>query len=343
MKIFQIAKSKNFNLYHLLIVSILISSATYYFTTAEENKKFEQEKAEISKQSACEFSVKRLTDLEFVKPILWVDHQCESEKLLETKVKITDLINRYKANNDINAASVYIRFNGNDWTEINPDEKYEPGSLFKVPILITMLKMDEDHPGFLKKQLAFNKPFDTGKNVAFASKTIQLGHSYSVEELLTYMIKYSDNNATILLESAMDIKTLQRLFTDIGLQAPNAYSSKYLFTVKEYTLFMRTIFNAGYLTIKNSEYAAELLAQCNFKEGLAQGLPKTGIKFAHKFGESGNQFEKQLHESGVVYFKGGGYLITAMTKGKDNKKLSQLLSEISTIVYNDIRNKTNTI
>lgn len=149
------------------------------------------------------------------------------------------------------------------------------------------------------------------------------------------MIRNSDNEATMLLERNMDNKVFQKLFADVGLEVPNVYASEYLFTVKDYSLFMRTIFNAGYLTIKNSEYAAELLTECDFKEGIAEGIP-TNIKMAHKFGEAGNDNEKQLHESAIVFLDKKGYLLTVMTKGNDMKKLSNLIGEISRVVYNHI-------
>ena len=60
---------------------------------------------------------------------------------------------------------------------------------------------------------------------------------------------------------------------------------------------------------------------------------------AHKFGESGTPVDKQLHESAIVYLDKKPYLLTVMTKGKDNASLSKLICEISSIVYKDQSNK----
>jgi beta-lactamase class A len=98
---------------------------------------------------------------------------------------------------------------------------------------------------------------------------------------------------------------------------------------------MRSIYNAGYLNVEDSEFAGNLLSQCDFKAGIVQGLPANTI-VAHKFGESGNQAMKQLHESAIVYLKNKPYLLTIMTKGKDNAKLSQFLGELSKSVYTDM-------
>ncbi|MEO5776930.1 MAG: serine hydrolase [Flavobacterium sp.] len=328
--------SKRFSLLHMLMFSIGAFVAAFTLTSFWNNKASTSQ-VPVS-TSSCEYNIKRMTGLKFVKPILWVDENCESDNLAGTKQKVTEIIERYKQYEGVNSASVLIRSSGK-WTVINENEKYQPGSLFKVPVLIAILKMDEDNPGFLNKKVVYDKPIDAGKKVNFTSKTIKLGQSYTIKELLTYMIKYSDNEATILVEQNMDNKVLQKLFADIGVEVPNAYDSQYQFTVKDYSLFMRTIFNAGYLTIKNSEYAAELLAKCEFKEGIAKGLP-ANIKMAHKFGESGNQIEKQLHETAVVFLDNKGYLITVMTKGNDMKKLSNLIGDISRVVYQDISNES---
>ncbi len=331
MKLFA---SRRFSLFQVAIFSVVISLMASAGIYAWISRKDNTTVAINSVKRNCEYNIKRISGLKFVKPILWVDENCESDELAGTKIKLTEIIEKYKQTGEANTASVYLRVNGK-WTVINPDDKYDPGSLFKVPVLITILKMEEDRPGFLNMPVVYKNKVETGKNIAYASKTIQLGQTYTIRELLTYMIKYSDNAATILLENNMDNKILQKLFSDVGVEVPNIYADKYQFTASDYSLFMRVIFNAGYLTIKNSEFAAELLSECDFKEGIVKGIP-AGTKIAHKFGESGDQTEKQLHESAVVYLdNGSGYLLTIMTRGKDMKKLSNLIGEISRAVYDD--------
>jgi beta-lactamase class A len=317
-----------------IIISLIVSAIIYWWMSY--NTKIIL--AENSNKRNCEYNIKRITGLKFVKPILWVDENCESDNLVSTKLKLAEIIEKYKQSSGLTNASVYLRANG-EWTVVNESEEYDPGSLFKVPVMITILKMEEDNPGFLNKVIPYQKKIETGKKLAYASKAIVLGQSYTVRELLRYMIQYSDNAATILLESNMDNKAMQKLFSDVGLKVPNVYATQYQFTVRDYSLFMRTIFNAGYLSIKNSEYAAELLSECEFKDGILKGIPPN-TKIAHKFGESGDQNIKQLHESAVVYLENGGYLLTVMTKGNDVKKLSDLIGEISRTVYNDVNNQS---
>jgi len=327
-------KDKRFSLLQTLLALVVVLLGTYYLTSLWKTKQYEAQMS--STAISCNYDIKRLGGYQFVKPLMFVDEDCESESLMDTKQKLISIIDQYKSTGAIENASVYLReYNHNEWITINEAEKFDPGSLFKVPIMITILKMNELNPGFLNKTVAYTHAFETGKKVEFPSKTITVGKSYTIKELLTYMIAYSDNNATTLLESNMDTKLMQKMFKDMNLEVPNIYAPEFKFTTKQYSYFMRAIYNAGYLTIDDSEFAGQLLSKCDFKQGMVQGIP-AGTVIAHKFGESGVPNLKQLHESGIVYLKNNPYLLTIMTRGKDNKQLSQLLGELSKAVYTDM-------
>lgn len=329
---------KQYSIKHLIIVSIIIAISAYFVTNCYNEKKYIEQTISSSSSYKCNYDIKRRDGYKFIKPLMFVDDECESENLNDLKQQITNLIDKYKTIGDINNASVYIReYTNSTWTTVNDEVKYDPGSLFKIPIMIAILKMNELNPGFLNKPVVYSKIIDDGKNIAFIDKSIALGNTYTVRELLTYMIKYSDNKATILLESQMEPKVLQKIFKDFGLEVPNINAPQYQFTPKDYSYFMRAIYNAGYLNSDDSEFAAELLSQCKFKDGILKGIP-ANTRVAHKFGESGNQIEKQLHESALVYLNNKTYLLTVMTRGKENSKLSQVIGEISQTVFNYMKN-----
>lgn len=329
----SILKNKRFTLLHLLIFSLLVALLTFGLTDLWETKQHDNKLSSLSGTNSCKVDVKRLNGLKYIRPIMFEDHQCESEELLGLKQQVSQIIDRYKGTGDVNTASFYLRkCDNSDWTSLNEEEKFRPASLLKVPVLMAILKMNEDNPGFLDTRLKFEQEFTKAKNAAFTSKSIEVGKSYMVKELLVYMIKYSDNNATLLLENNMKLETFQKIFTDFGLPAFNPADKQYLISAKEYSFFMSAIYNAAYLTIKDSELAAELLIQSDFNQGIVKGLPP-GTVVAHKFGEAGNDIEKQLHESAIVYLNDEPYLLTIMTKGRDNQKLAALIAEISQVIY----------
>ncbi len=318
----------------LIFSMIATNSVTYYYTTKRNKLVLDvAESSESSHVASCEFDIKRRTGFNYIKPLLYVDSKCESENLSSVKHSINNLIENYKKIEVINSASVYIKeFNGNGWTAINADEEFMPGSLMKVPELIAYLKMNEIKPGTLDKVIKFDKMMSLDRKTNFNSKSIQLGHQYTVRELLKYMINYSDNNATALLNQNIDLEIFKKVFTDLSLPAPDWGAQSYPITAKEFTIFMRALYNGSYLNDENSEIATKLLSQCDFKQGMIAGLP-ANTKVAHKFGEAGTPQEQQLSESAIIYLDNNPYVITIMTRGKDYKQLPLVIKEISNVVY----------
>lgn len=289
------------------------------------------------RSNVCEEEITRSKEYKFISPILLVDKECESANFASIKTDLIDMIEESKAKGSVNSASVYVKdFNSNEWFSINGEEKYMPASLMKVPFLITFLKMSELHPELLQQQLTFTKVHNQGKTQSKVEETIVYGKTYSVKELLSYMIKYSDNNATFLLSEIIDNNVLNAVFKDFGLNTPQLGSTNLFMTSAEYSRFMRAIFNGGYLTKSNSEFALNLLTTSTFNEGIKKGIPNS-ITVAHKFGEAGDNAEQQLHESGIVYLANKPYLITIMSRGNSQNLLELFLQSISSKVYDSFR------
>lgn len=310
---------------------MLASNAfTYYYIAKKKNADTQND---ISAVSTGSYKVQRLAGFKYVKPILLVDDKYESENLNGLKQNVTGIIENYKKIGVLNSASFFLKeFNGNGWTGTNVDEKFLPGSLMKVPELIAYLKMNELKPGTLDRVISYDKVSDLDRHTNFNSNSIQVGNKYTVRELLKFMIKYSDNQATNLLNENIDIEIFGKVFTDLGLAIPDWKAGSYPISAREYSIFMRTLYNGSYLNNENSEIGAQLLSECDFKLGLFAGLPK-GTKVAHKFGEAGKVNEQQLSESAIVYLDNNCYVLTIMTAGKDYKQLPNIIKEISAAVY----------
>lgn len=333
---------KKIPMYFIIAVIILSIGITYVVTSKFlENKMQQSESSSVN--SSTTYKIKRLDGFKYVKPLMFVDDTNESENLSSVKQSVVGLIDNYKKNNIITSASVYLKiYETNEWTSINPDEKFKPGSLLKIPELITFLKMNEKNPGLLDKEVLYDKPFKLDKKPEFLSKSIQLGHKYKIRELLNYMIAYSDNNATLLLNGIIDVDVFKKVFTDLGMSTPDWNSSDFPLTSYDVSLFMRTLYNASYLTIEDSEFASKLLSQSDFKDGILKSLPKN-TKVIHKFGEGGDANEKQLHESAIIYIDEKPYLLTIMTKGTDMQKLPEVINEISSLVFQNMKTSSSSM
>ena len=320
--------------YFLPLVCIVTALGTFGLVSSIDKKKIAA--AESASDTRCDFNMKRLDGYDYIKPLVFVETPCEAPKLEPIKQSILSLIDGHKASGTIASASVYLRdFNSGSWITINENEKYSPGSLLKVPELIAFMKMNEKHPGILNKKIRFDRPLVSDKHTNFLSKSIVLGQEYTIKELLSYMITYSDNNATLLLNQQIDVAVFNSVFTDLGLPAPDNKANQYPITAKDYSLFMRALFNGSYLTIEDSEFCTSLLATCSFPEGMESGLPAT-VKMAHKFGEGGFDNAPQFSESGIVYINNRAYLLTVMTSGANMKQLPKVAGDIAHIVYENM-------
>ena len=205
----------------------------------------------------------------------------------------------------------------------------------KVATLITYLRVAETEPNLLNEKIVFENHDKNLTCSAYSEKTLQPGKSYTVKELLHYMIAYSDNESTILLLKHVSPEFHYKTYTDLGLPKPSSMVGSTQLTAKEFSVFMKVLYNATYLSPAASDYCCSLLAECDFKDGLLRGLP-SNIKVSHKFGEFSDGRNYELHESGIVYSGDNPYIITVMTKGPERKELANVIDEISALVYNKI-------
>jgi beta-lactamase class A len=271
---------------------------------------------------------------DLIKPMLWAKPLRESQIFAPLKSHIINLVERDQRQGLLTSASVYLySFSDGEWMNINPGESFNPGSLIKVPLLITYLKEAEKDPKLLDKKIACEN-FGYIPTQTYETNTINPGHTYTVRELLHYMIAYSDNNATSLLNKNMNLNSFRKTFTDLNVPEPDLNDWNYVINTKRYSRFFMVLYNATYLSRSSSEYALKLLTECDFKDGIVKGIPGN-VPVAHKFGEWGNKKINlaEMHESGIVYLNGKHYLLTVMTKGTSPQNLGEEISKISMAAY----------
>lgn len=320
-----------------LIAGFVIS---YFLFERKVNATEVAEAENGSSALVCNTKISRIEGFKFIRPLLFAEQECESPRFSSVKSSLSNLIQGFKSTGTLTSASVYLRvFKRGEWMSLNDTETFNPGSLIKVPVLMTYLRESESNPSLLKKEITFTNPGNIPKQ-EFNSTTIQPGHKYTIEQLLKYMVAYSDNNATFLLNYYIDVPALKKTFTDLGIAEPNVQDRNYQITAREYSLFIKALYNGSYLSRASSEYALNLLSESSFKDGMVKGLPPSTL-IVHKFGEGGTMQIHQLHETGIIYIDNISYLLTIMTKGPEVKKLPEVLTEVSRMVYKSLsENKT---
>ncbi len=251
--------------------------------------------------------------------------------------EITDYIN-HAPEKDV---SVYFfRIKDRRWSGVNEDETFSPASMLKVPTVAAVLKYAESHNDFLSTEILYDGSFDdNGAEYFKPQKSIQPGHKYTVEELLEYTIVDSDNNAVKLLHNVIDSREFTNIYISLGMQIPQDPSD--FMSPKNYSLFLRLLYNSTYLTRPMSEKILRLMVESHFTQGLTSGIPST-IETAHKFGEwrvinsEGVSQESELHDCGIVYQPNNPYVLCVMTRGDHFEGLAPEIRDISKIVHDRV-------
>ncbi len=279
----------------------------------------------------------------FINPLL----ECEnvdleySNTITKLQDVITPLIDQLEKEGKAEFISYYFRdLNNGPWFAVNETEAFSPASLIKLPIAFAIYKQAEVDPTFLQRKI-LNTTEDLGvdQNI-MPDKLLTAQTEYTVEELLEYMLVYSNNRAFELLDQLLREEypaQLNSIFLDLGVTLDPSFMvnpSGNIISVREYSSFFRILYNSSYLSKPHSEKILSYLSKATYSEGIAAGVPP-GTGVAHKYGE--RYFladdQRQFHDCGIVYTKQTPYLICVMTRGDDFEELTEVVEEISKATY----------
>ena len=280
----------------------------------------------------------------FIDPLLTFEtpESNAGSALVSLKSAIGASVAGHIRNHDADHASVYVRtLKSGRWISVNPDERYNPASLLKVPTMIAFYKLAESYPEILSKEVFYAGGLRDNNAEHFKpARAIEPGTSYTVDELIHAMIAYSDNNATHLLHDNINPVLLEKVYNDLGVSISDAGTQDDFMTVSQYTYFFRVLYNATYLNRALSEKAMGLLSMSDFMHGIETGASTTTV-VAHKFGERsiadahGTISTRELHDCGIIYYPQHPYLLCVMTRGSNFDKLAGIIQDISRLVYQD--------
>ncbi len=320
------------------IILLLLASNVLFYIRA--SRAANQVNSMRLTSSPCSLAIIRLEDAhdKYTRPLLLAESELESEAFSSLKSDIAAFIEQSQNKGMITSAAVYVKdMNSGFWTSMYGNNEYLPGSLMKLPILMYYLKQEEIRPGTLKKEFVYQKPDLTFPNQKYKGDSIIPGQKYTVEKLLEYMTDESDNNATYLLSSHMDKDQYRQFFRDIDIPFCDEPSDAvYSISPRQYSKFLRLLFNATYVNEVLSEYGLRLLTESSFREGIVKELPE-GTVVAHKFGERGINESMDFSESGIVYAHNSPYILTIMTRGKHIETQTAFVSGMSAMIYKRMR------
>lgn len=273
-----------------------------------------------------------LPQYKFINPPLYSDSpESTDPAFIAFTSDVADYIQASKKSGSVNDASMYFRdLNGGQWGGVNEDALYTPSSMLKVVAMMAALKLAESDPTILNRKLKYTKSMPGSKDYFNADDGISTG-IYSLQDLIGYMIKYSDNDAFNAIVSDKQINAEFVQVYSLFRLPPDALTGNTVdfMSPKSFSSIFRVLYNSSFFEWDLSEQILELLSQTTFTQGLVAGVPSSTL-VSHKFGENTDE----LHDCGIVYYPDHPYLICIMTRGQDGTKLESVIAGISKIAWN---------
>ena len=217
-------------------------------------------------------------------------------------------------------------------------DKFQPASLTKVPVLIAFLHLADLDPSILSKTLSFTGTLAVNDNVEMSDETIRPNTPYTIRELLTKMIVYSDNYSYKLLTRELNSSpkvVAYYTFRDLDILRMMMAPKSDFVSIQSYATLFAVLHGTGYLSKDMSQFALELLSNTTFNEGLVAGVPK-GIRVAHKFGHRILKGEDQLHDCGIIYHPDMTYLLCILTTGSSYENEKAAIRDVSQMVFDAV-------
>lgn len=244
---------------------------------------------------------------------------------------------------EVNDIAVYFRdLRTWHWVGIDEQKKFAPASLFKIPVMIAFFKKAETNPKILLDRIVLPSDLNHVEQNFKIKNQLAVGVEYSVDQLIRAMVTTSDNRAMIALVQHLDRSDLDRVFIELGLNPELLTQVNDSVSPRLYSMFLRVLYNATYLSKEYSEKALALLSETDFKEGLVAGIPSM-TKISHKYGErtyiqaNGSFRERELHDCGIIYTPRNDYVLCVMTKGYSLEKLQEIIQLVSHTVYSFVQ------
>jgi beta-lactamase class A len=305
--------------------------------------------AKASKDNVTAPQSLRLGGYTFINPLLVCNinnSNIYAQNTLLSK-QLESIIDTNKNDGNISKASVYFTdLTTGAWANVDGADMFYPSSLGKIPLMIAYYQESENDPTVLTKELTYpvgSTDLNQMQDIT-PQEAIVPGQSYTVNQLIEYMIKYSDNNATALLDANINSDTVTRVYGDLGIPTEENVSldNADFITAHQISTMFRVLYNGTYLSRDDSEKALSLLSQVSFTQGLVAGVASSTV-VSHKLGLVGiapNNVttEHELHDCGIVYGK-DPYLMCVMTRGTAPlPTLEGIIAQLSKTAYNSVQN-----
>ena len=253
----------------------------------------------------------------------------KQEDLIINFQPLRDYLNeKYGVDSKISIYFEYLPTGSN--ISFNKDAEFYPASLLKVPVAMAVAKKIERGDWKWTNELVLMSPDkDEHFGDLYKEKT---GATFTIEELVRRSLSDSDNTAHFILIRNLEVEEISDVYSHMGLE--RFLSTEGKMSAKQYSVLLRSLYNASYISENNSQKLLSYLSQSEFNDFLQSGLP-ADIVFSHKIGIADDTIT--YLDSGIAYVKNRPYLLTVMAQDKEKEIAKNIMKNISEKVYNYVK------
>jgi beta-lactamase class A len=255
----------------------------------------------------------------------------------------------------------YVDLASGDTLFLNADSTFHAASTMKVPVMIELFRRSltgsfaMNQPLMLVNQFASivdGSPYALDPN-SDSDTTLyhRIGDRVPIDTLLRLMITRSSNLATNTLIALVGADNVNRTMRSLGaqrIQVLRGVEDGKAFekglnnttTARDLAIILRAIEEGRAAAPTATREMLGILMAQEFNEKIPAGLP-AGTRVAHKTGE----ITAVSHDAAIVYPPGRKpYVLVVLTRGiADGKKSSQLIADLSGIIYSQSMLKSGPI
>ncbi|SCL81971.1 serine hydrolase [Sporanaerobacter sp. PP17-6a] len=173
-------------------------------------------------------------------------------------------------------------------------------------------------------------------------KELELGHKFTLKEIMTLMIIISDNMATNILIDLLGMDNINKRIKDMGLKNTRLQRKmmdsqaakegrENLTTANDLCLILELIYRGENINEECSRMMLDILKRQQVRGRLDLYLPEDVI-IAHKTGD----LDCLEHDVGIVYLPHREYIICVLTNETEtNKDGREIIGKVSKMVYDE--------
>lgn len=255
----------------------------------------------------------------------------------DLQLGIAKIVSDSETQSSVTNAAIYFRdLEASKILAINADAQFSPGKLLKIPIMIAYYKLADDNADSLKRVIAVKTSTSTDNEDVFDKKDTLTPGNYTTEQLVTSMVVDNSDAAANVLFDQIDKGVLNEVFSDLGINFVEDKETPDFISLRRFSLFMRILYNASYLSNNNSEKALSLLVNDSTPSLLEANVPHN-IAFATRLGgrrlvtQGVNGFE--VYECSIVYYPNHNYLLCASSKSKTLQDSKDFFAKVGDAIY----------